>query len=76
VNPPGNPKASFFTNGAHPTDSEQWLASAQQRSGSWWEHWRAWLHARSGEQQPAPLTLGNARYAPGTPAPGTYVFQR
>jgi poly(3-hydroxyalkanoate) depolymerase len=36
-------------------------------------HWRDWLRARSGEQRPAPQTLGNARYAPGAPAPGTYV---
>ena len=52
LNPPGNPKATFFTNPAHPADPEQWLASAQKRSGSWWEHWRDWLHARSGEQRP------------------------
>ncbi|HEX9370904.1 MAG TPA: alpha/beta fold hydrolase [Roseiflexaceae bacterium] len=76
VNPPGNPKARFFTNPAHPADPEQWLAGAQQHSGSWWEHWRDWLWARSGEQRPAPQTLGNARYAPGVVAPGTYVFAR
>ncbi len=73
LNPPGNLKATFFTNPAHPADPAQWLAGALQQSGSWWDHWRDWLQARSGEQQPAPPKLGNSRYVPGTPAPGTYV---
>jgi polyhydroxyalkanoate synthase len=76
VNPPSNPKASFFTNPAQPADPQQWRAGAQQHSGSWWEHWRDWLWARSGEQQVAPQTLGNARYAPAAPAPGSYVVEK
>jgi polyhydroxyalkanoate synthase len=78
VNPPGNPKATFFTNPSlpAPADPAQWLSGAHQHSGSWWEHWRDWLQARSGEQQPIPRTLGNARYEPTTPAPGTYVLKR
>ncbi|MFL5802953.1 MAG: alpha/beta fold hydrolase [Roseiflexaceae bacterium] len=76
LNPPSNPKATFVTNPAHPADPAQWLAGAQQHSGSWWDHWRGWLRARSGEQRPAPPALGNARYAPGVLAPGTYVFAR
>jgi polyhydroxyalkanoate synthase len=76
VNPPGNPKASFFTNPAHPAETAQWLAGAQQHSGSWWDHWRDWLWARSGELRPAPPRLGNTRYAPGALAPGTYVSAR
>jgi polyhydroxyalkanoate synthase len=75
LNPPGNPKATFFTSPAQSADPAQWLASAQQHPGSWWEHWRDWLQARSGEQRPAPPTLGNARYAPRAPAPGTYVLE-
>jgi polyhydroxyalkanoate synthase subunit PhaC len=75
LNPPSNPKATFFTNSARPADPAQWLAGAQQHSGSWWEHWRDWLRTRSGEQRPAPPTLGNAQYTPGAPAPGTYVLE-
>jgi polyhydroxyalkanoate synthase subunit PhaC len=73
VNPPGNPKASFYTNAKLPADPEQWLASAQKRLGSWWEYWRDWLRERSGEPRPAPHVLGSERFAPGAPAPGTYV---
>ncbi|HEV2580408.1 MAG TPA: alpha/beta fold hydrolase, partial [Ktedonobacteraceae bacterium] len=75
LNPPGNPKASYFVNSRYPADPEKWLAGAQKRSGSWWEDWRDWLGKRSGEQKPAPQELGNDQYQPGAPAPGTYVFE-
>jgi len=75
LNPPGNPKASYFVNERLPADAEQWLASAQKRAGSWWEDWRDWLGQRAGEKKPAPQELGNEQYQPGTPAPGTYVFE-
>ena len=75
LNPPGNPKASFFVNERYPADAEQWLASAQKRAGSWWEDLRDWLGQRSGEQMAAPQELGNEQYQAGTPAPGTYVFE-
>jgi polyhydroxyalkanoate synthase len=76
VNPPGNPKASFFTDPEHPVDPEQWLAGAQKRPGSWWEYWRDWLGERSSELRPAPPTLGNERFVPGVLAPGAYVLER
>jgi len=75
LNPPGNPKASYFVNERYPADPGQWQARAQKRSGSWWEDWRDWLGQRSGEQRAAPRELGNEQYQPGTPAPGTYVFE-
>jgi polyhydroxyalkanoate synthase len=75
LNPPGNPKASYFVNERYPADPEQWLVRAQKRSGSWWEDWRDWLGQRSGEQKAAPRELGSAQYQPGTPAPGSYVFE-
>jgi polyhydroxyalkanoate synthase len=75
INPPGNPKARYFTGATYPADAEQWLARAEQRSGSWWERWRDWLGERSGERAPAPTTLGSARYPAGAPAPGTYIFE-
>ena len=75
LNPPGNPKASYFVNERYPVDPEQWQARAQKRAGSWWEDWRDWLGQRSGEQKAAPRELGSAQYQPGTPAPGSYVFE-
>ncbi|MBL8483603.1 MAG: alpha/beta fold hydrolase [Rhodocyclaceae bacterium] len=75
INPPGNAKAKFYLNTQAPEQAEQWLAAATPMSGSWWEHWRQWLAARSGERRPAPQALGNERYKPGAPAPGTYVVE-
>jgi polyhydroxyalkanoate synthase len=75
LNPPGNPKASYFVNERYPADPENWQARAQKRTGSWWEDWREWLGQRSGEQRAAPRELGNEQHQPGTPAPGTYVFE-
>ena len=75
LNPPGNPKASYFVNDRYPADPDQWLANAQKRAGSWWDDWRDWLGERSGEKKAAPQELGSAQYPPGTTAPGTYVLE-
>ncbi len=75
LNPPGNPKASYFVNDRYPADPDQWLANAQKRAGSWWDDWRDWLGQRSGEKKAAPRELGNQQYQPGTTAPGTYVLE-
>jgi polyhydroxyalkanoate synthase len=75
LNPPGNPKASYFINEQYSADPEQWLAKAQKRAGSWWEDWREWLGRRSGEQKAAQGGLGNRQHQPGIAAPGSYVFE-
>jgi polyhydroxyalkanoate synthase subunit PhaC len=75
LNPPGNPKAKYFTGTEYPPDPEQWLARAEERSGSWWDLWQTWLGERSGKRVPAPAALGSERYPAGSPAPGTYVFE-
>jgi polyhydroxyalkanoate synthase len=74
VTPPTNAKAKFFTGPACPGSADQWLAGAQPRSGSWWEHWRDWSVARSGPRRPAPKALGSPRHPAGATAPGTYVL--
>lgn len=77
VNPPGNPKASYFTGPSDPRKSpDEWLASAEKTAGSWWEHWAEWSLERSGEQVPAPRALGSSRHPVLGPAPGTYVTRR
>ena len=76
INPPGNTKAIYFVNSKRPSDADTWLAGAKRLTGSWWDHWRQWLTARSGASVPAPLNLGNERHAPSAEAPGTYVLAR
>lgn len=74
INPPGNPKAKFFVNGTLDKDPEAWLCGARDRAGSWWEHWRDWLSARSGRTRKPSGRLGSRNFVPSTPAPGTYVL--
>ena len=76
LNPPGNQKASFVTGPLAPAGPDAFLACSQKHEGSWWLHWRDWLHKRSDEEKPAPTMLGNARHCADAPAPGTYVFDQ
>lgn len=75
VNPPGNPKASYFTGPPGENDPDEWLEGAQKVSGSWWEHWAEWTLARSGETVAAPTALGSDKHPTQTAAPGNYVRQ-
>src|SRR6201987_4847424 len=47
LNPPGNPKASFWTGAATAPDGQAWLERAEKESGSWWLHWLSWVQNRS-----------------------------
>ena len=77
VNPPGNPKASYFTAPLDPDESpEEWLDHASRQSGSWWENWADWALERSGGEKPAPEELGSRQNPPKAPAPGAYVRER
>src|SRR6266571_549211 len=58
VNPPGNPKSTFQVAGSTPADPEEWLAQAETLKGSWWPDFMTWLGERSGDEIPAPATLG------------------
>lgn len=74
LNPPGNPKAQYFTNDELPDNADDWLAGARPQQGSWWPLWTNWLRQRSGAQKPAPKALGSKTYPPTAKAPGEYVF--
>lgn len=74
INPPGNPKSTYAVGDRYPPDPHEWLADAEQRKGTWWEDWHAWLVERTGPQKAAPTELGGPGHPPLDPAPGTYVF--
>ena len=76
VNPPGNPKASYRAGRADAADPDEWLGSAYNEKGSWWEHWVRWVGSHSGEKRPAPNTLGNRKFRSRGKAPGKYVLER
>ncbi len=75
VCPVTNTKASYrAASGRHPADSERWLQTSSEHSGSWWSDWSEWLADRSGPDRPAPRKLGDRRFRVLHPAPGTYVL--
>jgi polyhydroxyalkanoate synthase len=69
VNPPGNPKAHYWTGAAAGPDPDAWLAGATKHQGSWWESWADWMLERSGEERRAPARLGNRKHVVIEPAP-------
>jgi len=75
VNPPGNPKASYFVNDSLHESSDEWMKSAEKKPGTWWDHWSAWLSKNSGNKKNAPKMLGNKNNKPICDAPGEYVHQ-
>jgi polyhydroxyalkanoate synthase len=76
VNPPGNPKASYWAGGQPGADPDEWRASAEKHTGSWWQAWSEWVLERSGEERSAPVGLGSDHHPPLEPAPGSYVLDR
>jgi polyhydroxyalkanoate synthase subunit PhaC len=75
LNPPGNPKAVFWTGPAHAATAEEWLEHARKEAGSWWPHWLSWIQDRSGEKKIAPDRLGTGEIPPLSEAPGQFVLE-
>ncbi|HTE61812.1 MAG TPA: alpha/beta fold hydrolase [Solirubrobacteraceae bacterium] len=73
VNPPGKPRARYFT-GDPDGDPEQWMAAATSHDGSWWPRYADWLISRSGGEREPPGRLGSTRHRPLEAAPGRYVL--
>ena len=74
LNPPGNPKAKYYTNKEFPPRADRWLEGAEATNESWWLRWNEWLGERSGEMKNSPKKLGNKAFPPISQAPGEYVF--
>ena len=76
LNPPGNPKAFFWSGAAHQATPDAWLEQATKQTGSWWPHWLEWVTARSGDLRSAPTSLGSSANPPLDAAPGRYVMEK
>ncbi len=72
VNPPAANKYQHWINPDLPETLEDWRAAAEERPGSWWPHWAAWLHERSGGWSAA-RDPKSGPLKPVEPAPGAYV---
>ena len=75
INPPAAKKRSHWIGkeGAFPITQAEWLKTATEVPGSWWDDWCAWLQPLAGKQIAAPKTYGNKTYQAIEPAPGRYV---
>ena len=73
INPPGNPKAHYWSGGPPGADPDTWLERASRSQGSWWEAWARWITPRSGALTTAPTAAGDADHPALDPAPGRYV---
>jgi polyhydroxyalkanoate synthase subunit PhaC len=73
INPPAKNKRSHWLNDDVSGDAEAWLAGSEEKPGSWWGDWDAWLKQHSSGTVAAPTEAGNATYRVIEPAPGRYV---
>ena len=73
INPPSKNRRSYWTSDNLSAGADEWLAGAEEKPGSWWSNWNAWLKDFSGGERAAPKKLGNAKFKPIEPAPGRYV---
>jgi polyhydroxyalkanoate synthase subunit PhaC len=76
INPPARNKRSHWLNDDLESDPQGWFDGAEEKPGSWWPDWNAWMRRRSGGTIPAPVQQGNARFSPIEPAPGRYVKEK
>ena len=76
VNPPARRKYQYWTNGPPVGAFEDWLKSAKEHPGSWWEDWQAWLERLDNTRVKRRRRPGGAKLKPIENAPGSYVRAR
>ncbi|MBP8294798.1 MAG: class I poly(R)-hydroxyalkanoic acid synthase [Burkholderiales bacterium] len=75
INPAAKNRREYWVDGLQGADADEWLASAEERKGSWWTHWQTWLKKHAGGRRAAPGAAGNREYPALDPAPGRYVLE-
>ncbi len=75
VIPPGSEKYGYYRNQHYHESADEWLADAQQQSGSWWPEWKMWLEINSGKEVNA-RNLSSLPYKAIESAPGSYIFMK
>ena len=77
INPPVTPAKRKYWIGAtrRGLTADAWRAEAEERAGSWWEDWSAWLAEKCGPLG-APPALANDAFPALADAPGTYVLEK
>lgn len=73
INPPARNKRSHWLNDDLESDPQGWFDGAEEKPGSWWPDWIAWMRRHSSGTVSAPKAQGNRNYPAIEPAPGRYV---
>jgi polyhydroxyalkanoate synthase subunit PhaC len=76
INPPARNKRSFWLNDDLGCDANDWLDKAEEKPGSWWPDWDAWMKRHSSGAVGAPTRRGNDNFHVIEEAPGRYVRQK
>lgn len=76
INPPARKKRSYWTHDDLDGDAADWLEKAEEKPGSWWPDWDAWMKRYSSGTVQAPSRPGNDRYPAIESAPGRYVKEK
>ena len=76
INPASKNRRSYWTDGDLAGDAARWFETAEEKPGSWWQDWAAWLAQYKGGEKMAPKALGNPKFQAIEPAPGRYVKAR
>jgi poly[(R)-3-hydroxyalkanoate] polymerase subunit PhaC len=76
INPPARNKRSHWLNDDLESDPQGWFDAAEEKPGSWWPDWDAWMRSHSSGSIPAPAQRGSAQFTPIEPAPGRYVKEK
>ena len=76
INPPAAEKYSHWLNTRRPKDPEAWFEGAEEKPGSWWPDWQAWLARRAGPKKTPPRIPGDGELPALCDAPGTYVSMK
>jgi polyhydroxyalkanoate synthase len=73
VNHPARNKYQYWVDGKADGSFEDWIGRAQERPGSWWLDWLAWLEERNGPERSKARKPGGGRLQIIEEAPGSYV---
>jgi polyhydroxyalkanoate synthase len=76
VNPPARKKYQYWVGGEPKGTLEDWMQAAEERPGSWWDDWQAWLEALDGRRVKKRRRPGGGKLKPIEDAPGSYVAVR
>ena len=75
INPTASGKRSHWLSkkSGFPGSLQEWMSQAEEKPGSWWPDWYAWLKKHAGQQVAAPKQYGRGAFKAIEPAPGRYV---